>query len=80
MTRGPHIKPPSNFAKLPSHERLQSLTDCSRKSIAGSRVSLAGETPERSQTRKAEQELKQAVEFRAEVMRQINYQNLVFDA
>jgi hypothetical protein len=29
---------------------------------------------------KAEQELKQAVEFRAELMRQIDSQNLVFDA
>jgi len=30
--------------------------------------------------RKAEQELKQAVEFRVELMRQIDGQNFVFDA
>jgi hypothetical protein len=55
-------------------DRLLTQVNCRITSIAGLRD--AGAISER----KAEQELKQAVEFRAELMRQIDGQNLVFDA
>lgn len=55
-------------------DRLLTQVNCRITNVA--RLRDAGAISER----KAEQELKQAVEFRAEVMRQIDNQNLVFDA
>ena len=55
-------------------DRLLTQVNCRITNVV--RLRDAGAISER----KAEQELKQAVEFRAEVMRQIDNQNLVFDA
>ena len=54
--------------------RLLTQVNCRIASIA--RLRDAGEISEQ----KAEQELKQAVEFRAQFMRQIDAQNFTFDA
>jgi hypothetical protein len=55
-------------------DRLLTQVNCRITSIA--RLRDAGAISER----KAEQELKQVVEFRAELMRQIDGQNFTFDA
>ena len=55
-------------------DRLLTQVNCRITSIA--RLKDTGAISER----KAELELKQAVEFRAELMRQIGGQNFVFDA
>ena len=55
-------------------DRLLTQVNCRITNVA--RLRDAGAISER----KAEQELKQAVEFRAELMRQIGDQNFVFDA
>ena len=55
-------------------DRLLTQVNCRITSIA--RLRDAGAIS----ARKVEQDLKQAVEFRAELMRQIDGQNLVFDA
>ena len=54
-------------------DRLLTQVSCRIANVA--RLRNAGAISER----KAEQQLKQAVEFRAELMRQIDSQNLVFD-
>ena len=54
-------------------DRLLTQVDCRITSIA--RLRHAGAISER----KAKQELKQAVEFRAQLMRQIDAQNFAFD-
>ena len=54
-------------------DRLLTQVNCRITSIA--RLRDAGAMSER----KAEQELRQAVEFRAELMRQIDGQNFIFD-
>jgi hypothetical protein len=54
------------------------LTDCSRKLIAASRARLKGGGA--ISEHKLEQRLKQVVEFRAALMRQIDGLNFVFDA
>jgi hypothetical protein len=55
-------------------DRLLTQVDCRITSIAGLRHAGA------ISDRKAEQELKKAVEFRAELMRQIDSQKFAFDA
>ena len=55
-------------------DRLLTQVNCRITSIA--RLRDAGAIPER----KAEQELKQAVELRTQLMRQIDAQNFAFDA
>jgi hypothetical protein len=55
-------------------DRLLTRVNCRISSIA--RLRDAGAISER----KAEQELKQAVDFRVDLMRQIDSQNLIFDA
>ena len=55
-------------------DRLLTQVNCRIASIA--RLRDAGEISEQ----KAEQELKQAVEFRTQFMRQIDAQNFAFDA
>ena len=54
-------------------DRLLTQVNCRITNVA--RLRHAGAISERN----AEQQLKQAVEFRAELMRQIDSQNLVFD-
>ena len=55
-------------------DRLLTQVSCRITNVA--RLRQAGVISERN----AEQQLKQAVEYRAELMRQIDRQNLVFDA
>ena len=86
MIRGlldPYTKPPSKCAtsytvmliiESAKLHRLLTQVDCRITSIARRRD--AGAISER----KAEQELKQAVELRAELMLQIDAQNFAFDA
>jgi hypothetical protein len=75
--RDPHIKQPSKCAKYPlmretaELDRLLTQVNCR---IA--RLRNAGVVSER----KAEQELRKAVEFRAQLMRKIDAQNFAFDA
>jgi hypothetical protein len=75
-----YTKPPSKCARVTlmietaKLDRLLTQVDCRITSIARLRHARA------ISDRKAEQELKKAVKFRAELMRQIDSQNFAFDA
>ena len=79
-TRGPHIKPPSKCANYPlmretaELDRLLTQVSCRITSVIRLRDARAISKCE------AERELKQGVAVRAELMRQIDGQEVAFDA
>ena len=73
ISANPLVTHPHN-SKSAEFDRLLTQVSCRITNVA--RLRQAGAISER----KAEQQLKQAVEYRAELMRQIDSQNFVFDA
>ena len=83
MIRGvgdPYTKPPTNCARYPlmieSAKLDRLLTQVNRRIASIARLKEARAISENG----AEQKLKQAIEFRAKLTRQIDGQNFVFDA